>query len=152
VAALAAAVALFVALQGGRGDSATAQPQTPERAVERQSAARSAAPKPQSARAKTSRHPAKPAKRAKPKLQRIWVRNGNAAGGPRRLEFKRGELVRFAIHSTAADEVHIHGYDVTKALPANRIVPFTFSAEIEGVFDVELHGAHVKIAELRITP
>jgi hypothetical protein len=70
----------------------------------------------------------------------------------RRFEFKRGERVRFAVYSEAAGEVHIHGFEITKAVPARRLVSFAFPADIEGVFEVELHGAHVQIAELRIGP
>jgi hypothetical protein len=149
VAALAAAVALFFVLAGGDGDSATARPQAPQATIRTQPNARSATTKPQSTPARTKPEPAKP---PKPKIARIFVRGGKAAGGVRRLEFKRGERVRFAVHSKAADEVHIHGFDITRALPANRLVLFAFPADIEGVFEVELHGAHVKIAELRIRP
>jgi hypothetical protein len=48
--------------------------------------------------------------------------------------------------------VHVHGFDVAKNVPANRRVRFGFDADIEGVFEVELHGTHTKIAELRIRP
>jgi hypothetical protein len=149
VAALAAAVALFFALAGGDGDSATARPQTPQATIRTQPNARSATTKPQSARATAKAEPAKAPKRL---IARIFVRGGKAAGGVKRLEFRRGERARFAVHSSAADEVHIHGFDITRALPANRLVLFAFPADIEGVFDVEVHGAHVKIAELRIKP
>jgi hypothetical protein len=140
-------VALFFALAGGDDDAATARAVEPQAAAGTQSVTRSASAAPQSA--STRRELTKP---PKPRIARIWVRGGKAAGGVRRLEFKRGELVRFSVHSTTADEVHIHGFDVTKALPANRIVLFTLKADIEGVFEVELHEAGVKIAELRISP
>jgi hypothetical protein len=146
VAALAAAVALFFVLAGGEDDAATARPQV---LAGTQSVAPSAAPKPQSATPMTNR---KPGTAPTSKIERIWVRGGKAAGGVRRLEFKRGDFVRFSVHSRVADEVHIHGFDITKALPANRIVLFAFRADIEGVFEVVLHGGHVKIAELRIKP
>jgi hypothetical protein len=144
LAAAAAAVALFFVLSGGNDSSATARPQSPQAAIRTQPNARSATTKPQSAAA--TRKP------QKPKIARIWVRGGKAAGGVKRLEFRRGERVRFSVHSKVADEVHIHGFDITKALPANRIVLFAFPADIEGVFEVELHGAHARIAELRIKP
>jgi hypothetical protein len=149
LAALAAAVALFFVLAGGNDGSATARPPSPQATIRTQPNARSATTKPRSTPAARQRQAAKP---PKPKIARIWVRGGKAAGGIKRLEFKRGERVRFSVHSRVADEVHIHGFDITKRLPANRIVLFAFPADIEGVFEVELHGAHVKIAELRIKP
>jgi hypothetical protein len=148
LAALAAAVALFFVLSGGDDDAATARPQGQQPTAGSQPLAR-AATKAQSALEATKR---KAAKAPQPKIHRIWVREGKAAGGAKRLEFKRGELVRFSVHSKVADEVHIHGFDITQALPANKIVVFAFAADIEGVFEVELHGNHVKIAELRVRP
>lgn len=148
LAALTAAVALFFALAGGKDGAATARPQGPQPAAESQPLARSAT-KAQGAPAATTRNAATA---PQPKIHRIWVRSGKAAGGAKRLEFKRGELVRFSVHSTVADEVHVHGFDITKQLPANKIVMFAFAAGIEGVFEVELHGSHVKIAELRVRP
>jgi hypothetical protein len=51
-----------------------------------------------------------------------------------------------------ADEVHVHGLDITKQVRANGRVQFAFFASVEGVFEVELEHSHVKIAELRIEP
>jgi hypothetical protein len=151
VSALAAAVALFFALAGGNDGAATARSQTPPAAAGTQSVASSAATKPQSAPATTRSTAAKPAT-PRPKVGRIFVRDGRPAGGVRRFELKRGERVRFAVYSDAADEMHIHGFEITKAVPARRLVSFAFPADIEGVFEVELHEAHVQIAELRIRP
>jgi hypothetical protein len=82
----------------------------------------------------------RPRKQPGPAIERIVVRGGKPLSGVKRLEYKKGERVRFSVRSDAADEVHVHGFDVTKALPANRNVRFTFPADIEGVFEVELHG------------
>ena len=73
-------------------------------------------------------------------------------GGVARLEYKRGERIRFAVFSDTADEVHVHGFDLAKDVAANGSVRFNFEADIEGVYEVELEGAHVQIAELRIEP
>jgi hypothetical protein len=56
------------------------------------------------------------------------------------------------VRSDAADEVHIHGYDLDKEVPANGSVSFSFPADIEGIFEVELHGSEKQIAELRVNP
>ena len=84
--------------------------------------------------------------------ERIVVRGGRPVGGVARLEYESGEHVRFSVRSDVADEIHVHGFDITKDVPAKGSVRFAFPADIEGVFDVELHHADVKIAELRITP
>jgi hypothetical protein len=48
--------------------------------------------------------------------------------------------------------VHVHGYDVSRDVPAGGSVRFGFPARPEGIFEVELEGRHVQIAELRVTP
>lgn len=88
----------------------------------------------------------------RPTVERIVVRDGKPAGGAARLEYASGERVRFSVHSDVADEVHVHGFDIAKNVPANGSVRFDFPADIEGVFEVELHHSEIKIAELRINP
>lgn len=85
-------------------------------------------------------------------VETIVVRDGKPVGGVRQLEFDAGEQVRFSVRSNTADEVHVHGYDVTERLPAGKAVPISFPAEIEGIFEVELHGSGMQIAELRVNP
>lgn len=85
-------------------------------------------------------------------VETIVVRDGKPVGGVRQLEFDAGERVRFQVRSNTADEVHVHGYDVTERLPAGQAAPVSFRAEIEGIFEVELHGSGMQIAELRVNP
>ena len=88
----------------------------------------------------------------KPSLPTIIVRGGEPVGGVEELEYSAGEEIRFRVSSDAADEVHVHGYDVEKEVPAGRTVTVSFPAEIEGIFEVELHGSEAQIAELRVNP
>jgi hypothetical protein len=82
----------------------------------------------------------------------IIVRNGEPVGGVQELEFDAGEEVRFQVSSDEAEEIHVHGYDLAKNVPAGRTVEFAFPAELEGIYEVELEGQAVQIAELRINP
>jgi hypothetical protein len=82
----------------------------------------------------------------------IVVKNGEPVGGVKDLEYSAGEQVRFTVDSDVADEVHVHGYDLMKDVPAGGSVSFSFPAEIEGIFEVELEGRKEQIAELRINP
>jgi hypothetical protein len=83
---------------------------------------------------------------------RIVVVNGNPRGGVRRLSYKSGDRIQFTVTSDVADEVHVHGYDISKDVPAGGTVRFSFPARIEGVFEAELEGRKVQIAELRVSP
>jgi len=85
-------------------------------------------------------------------LPTIVVRDGEPVGGVKRLEYSAGEEIRFEVSSDAAEEVHVHGYDIAKEVPAGGSVAFAIPAEIEGIFEVELEALGVQIAELRVNP
>jgi hypothetical protein len=86
------------------------------------------------------------------KVPTIIVKNGEPVGGVQELEFDSGEQIRFKVSSDAAEEIHVHGYDIAKEVPAGGSVEFDFPAEIEGIFEAELEGLGVQIAELRVNP
>ncbi len=78
--------------------------------------------------------------------------NGEAVGGVQKIEVSHGEDVRFKVHSDVAEEVHVHGYDLMKDVPAGGTVEFDFPAEIEGIFEAEMEGVAVQILELQVNP
>jgi hypothetical protein len=82
----------------------------------------------------------------------IEVVDGRPKGGVTELEFDQGDEIRFAVTSDTADEVHVHGYDVEAAVEAGGTAEFDFPADLEGVFEVELHHSGEQIAELTINP
>ncbi len=88
----------------------------------------------------------------KPATPTIVVRNGEPVGGVQELEYDAGDEIRFRVSSNQADEVHVHGYDVEEEIPAGGSATLAFPADIEGIFEVELHGSQTQIAELRVNP
>jgi major membrane immunogen (membrane-anchored lipoprotein) len=82
----------------------------------------------------------------------IVVENGEPVGGVQELEYSAGEQISFTVRSDVADEIHVHGYDLMKDVPAGGTVSFYFPADIEGIFEVELEGRKEQIAELRVNP
>ena len=130
LAALAAAVALLVVLSGDDDEGSETQTATAETQTG----------------AQTTQAPAVPV---------IQVRNGAPVGGVERIDVERGEQVRFEVRLTPPEEeVHVHGYEQTKSAQ-NSPVRFSFPANLEGVFEIEVHredGSDVQIAELRVTP
>lgn len=87
-----------------------------------------------------------------PRIPEIEVVDGAPKGGPADLEFVRGEQVKFVVRSDLAEEIHVHGYDVTAEIPAGGKAVVEFPAELEGIFEVELHGSGALIAELTVRP
>ncbi len=82
----------------------------------------------------------------------IVVRDGEPVDGVEELEFSAGEEVRFRVTSDQAEEIHVHGYDLAKDVPAGGTVEFAFPAELEGIYEAELEQLGVQIAELQINP
>jgi hypothetical protein len=76
-----------------------------------------------------------------PAVQRVVIRGGRPVGGVRRLEFQSGELARIEISSDAPDELHLHGYDITREARPGKPASFRFKANAEGSFELESHTA-----------
>ena len=73
-------------------------------------------------------------------------------GRERALTFEQGKTVRFRVRSGVDEEVHVHGYNITKALPAGKTVTVSFKGDIPGIFEVELHGSGALLAQLKVVP
>jgi cytoskeletal protein RodZ len=87
-----------------------------------------------------------------PTVQTVNVVNGQPQGGVKRLEASKGDTVRFKVQSDVADEIHVHGYDLMKDVEKGGSVSFSFTANIEGRFEIELEDAGTQIAELEVKP
>ena len=89
---------------------------------------------------------------SKAELPTLVVRNEEPVNGVETLEFSAGEQVEFRVESNTATEVHVHGYEIEKKVPAGKPVTVSFPAELEGIYDVEVHPAEEQVAELRVNP
>jgi len=87
-----------------------------------------------------------------PVFKTITVVDGKPQGGVKKVSFEKGDRVRLRVVSDTADEIHIHGYDLSKDVDAGGQVRFSFPASIEGRFEIELENAGVQIATLEVTP
>jgi heme/copper-type cytochrome/quinol oxidase subunit 2 len=72
--------------------------------------------------------------------------------GPPALLAREGEQVTLRVRSDVADELHVHGYDLSAPLPAGEEVALRFIASRAGRFEVELHGAHRELGALEVQP
>jgi hypothetical protein len=82
----------------------------------------------------------------------IVVKGGEPVGGVQELEYDAGDQIAFGVESDVADEVHVHGYDLMEDVTAGGTAEFSFPADIEGIFEVELEGRKEQIAEIRVNP
>lgn len=96
-----------------------------------------------------------PAPTAKPKqpVQRIRISGGKPAGGVKKIDVKKGDRVVLNVTSTdTSDNVHLHGYDIERELAPGKPVKMTFTAKIDGIFEIELENSKTQIAELKVEP
>ena len=73
------------------------------------------------------------------------------------IEADTGDIVRFVVISDAADDIHLHGYDVEKEAAPGAPARFRLKADLEGVFEIESHvaqdsGREPLIARLVVEP
>jgi hypothetical protein len=74
-------------------------------------------------------------------------------GTKKTVEAKQGERVRFRIRSPEAEEMHLHGYDVYRDLPAGKTVTVTLDdPQLTGIYEIELHNSGEEIGSLRVEP
>ena len=67
--------------------------------------------------------------------------DGAPVGGVGRVEVEAGSVVALMVTSDIAEEVHVHGYDILRAVSDGHPAHFAFTASIPGVFEVEFEGS-----------
>ncbi len=82
---------------------------------------------------------------------RLSYADGEVSGDTGRVPVALGTTVMVLVHSDVADEVHLHGYDRSVAVPAGGSATLRFAADIPGVFELELHEAGVVLASLEVS-
>jgi FtsP/CotA-like multicopper oxidase with cupredoxin domain len=76
-----------------------------------------------------------------PEVTRIRMRGGEVVGGAQDIDVTRGDTVRIVVTSDAPDEIHLHGYDITRNTAPGQPARFRFRANAEGAFEIESHVA-----------
>ena len=83
-------------------------------------------------------------------LVEVTVSGGQVSGGVEHAEVEVGEAVTIRVTSDVADEVHVHGYDLFADVSPGTPAEITFTADIPGVFEVELEGIGLELVELQV--
>jgi hypothetical protein len=77
---------------------------------------------------------------------------GEPEGGIARDSVARGRIVVITVTSDVADEVHVHGYDLTADVAPGGPATIRFTADAPGRFEIELENTGVQIGELEVRP
>lgn len=88
----------------------------------------------------------------KPIVVRIDVVNTAPKGGIVRETVAKGDRVVLVVKSDTADEIHLHGYDISRDVAAGGTARIAFRATVPGRFEVELENRGVQIADLTVQP
>lgn len=90
---------------------------------------------------------------AEPAVVRITVSvPGDKAPTVKHFTIKQGSQVVFVVESELADEVHLHGYDLSADVAPGEPATIRFTADAPGLFEAELESRSLPIAELEVRP
>lgn len=96
--------------------------------------------------------PAKEKQPEEPAVDTIVVVGGEPKGGIQKLNYGKGERVRLEVRSDIDEHVHVHGYDLFEDVAAGGKAKFSFPADIDGVFEIELEDSGIQLAQLTVKP
>jgi hypothetical protein len=80
----------------------------------------------------------------------LAVTGGEVSGATARVPVKLGSQVQLQVTADVTDEVHVHGYDLTKDTVPGQPVTVLFTADIPGVFEVELEDSKLPLTRLQV--
>jgi hypothetical protein len=136
-AGIAAAVVLFLVFRPDGGDDDNASP-----------------PPPPTTPTTVSTQPAPPPTTPKPAPAvvqvPIVVRGGKPVGGIKRATVAKDRVVVLVVRSDVADEVHLHGYNVSRDVAPGIPARLRFRAAIPGQFEAELEERGLQIANITV--
>jgi hypothetical protein len=88
-----------------------------------------------------------------PEVREIEVTvSGGEVEGPDRPTVRQGETVLLVVRADVSDEVHVHVYDLMADVAPGQPARIRFTADIPGVFEIELEDAGRLLLELEVTP
>ncbi|QUH00384.1 hypothetical protein HUO13_05740 [Saccharopolyspora erythraea] len=80
----------------------------------------------------------------------VEVSGGQVHAPSQRVEARVGQRVRLTVRGDAADELHVHGYDKAARLAPGAPATIEFTADIPGVFEIELHESGLALPSLEV--
>jgi hypothetical protein len=80
----------------------------------------------------------------------VRVAGGEVQGGVRREQVRTGETVVLRVVADVTDHVHLHGYDRMVDVAPGKPAQLRFTADIPGVFEVELEDRRQPILMLEV--
>jgi FtsP/CotA-like multicopper oxidase with cupredoxin domain len=80
----------------------------------------------------------------------LTVTGGEVSGATGRVPVQLGSTVRLEVTADVTEEVHVHGYDLMQDTLPGQPVTIEFTANIPGVFEVELEQSKLPLTRLQV--
>jgi heme/copper-type cytochrome/quinol oxidase subunit 2 len=81
----------------------------------------------------------------------VTVAGTDVQTAERRVKVPLDGKVRLEVTADRTDEVHLHGYDRKVDIEPGKSAVLEFTADVPGVFEVELEEAGLKLVELQVS-
>lgn len=81
----------------------------------------------------------------------VTVAGGKVTPKPARVRVALGKPLTLRVTSDVADEVHVHGYDLKRDVPAGGTATVSFTPDVPGLFEVELESRGLRLLELQVS-
>lgn len=78
----------------------------------------------------------------------VEIADGEVNPPPDRVRVNQGERVRIEVSSDQADEVHLHGYDLSPEVTPSAPAVLEFTADQVGRFELEAHDQGLQLLQL----
>jgi hypothetical protein len=137
-AAIVVVVGLYLVLRPGDDDSSATSPTT---------TAATTTAGPGTTTGIVPQPPQPPAPPA-PQQIRIVVSGGKPVGGVKNVTVTRGERAVIVITSDVEDELHLHGYNLSRDLTPGRTVRLPFRATLAGTVEAELEDRGIPLVRI----
>lgn len=80
----------------------------------------------------------------------LVVQGGRVTGDTGRVQVSLGSTVDLQVNADVAQQVHVHGYDLTVDTIPNETVDKQFVATLAGFFEVELEPSKTPLTRLQV--
>jgi len=87
--------------------------------------------------------------------RRVWdmtLKNGRRVSEPAVLQVHQGDDVTLRVTSDAADELHLHGYNLRLQVAPGSTATLRFTAKLTGRFAVESHKTEATLGAVEVYP
>lgn len=81
----------------------------------------------------------------------LMFMGGEFSGVDDKVTVSLGDLVEITVQSDAANELHVHGYDLFLDLQPGQPSKLRFTADVPGIFEVELEDGGILAFELEVS-